>query len=522
MSLRQTTLACAAVLTGAILYGAGFEPEEYDPEISVSRETTYVTRPLNRDGSIDFAGAINLHYGKGVTAANNANVLFWQGAGPHPEQATMSPGFFKQMGMTPPPENGRYLLHLHGFLKRKYGNNLPAELRDRIYEQQGLSQTRPWTDAEYPEIAAWLETNAKPLEMYVKGSRRPHYFSPMIVPEKEKKTEGLISVLLPAVQGSRTVARLLTARAMRSLKAGKTEAAWNDLIACQRIGRLVGRGPTLIEGLVGYAIGSIANDATVTFLERAPLTRQQLQRYRREFDALPRAASMAEKFNFCERLVFLDSVTLIAHGGPQSMQRVFGLGGAGGPQPPPLPRADFGKIEWDSILKTGNVWFDRVYAAAAKPDYAARKKTLQTLQAELKRRSAAAANRKKPPRNIQEAGNRLGEALLAMLTPAFVQAQSAEDRFQQRQRNLQTALALAAYRVDNGRYPGNLSQLVPKYLKSVPRDLFTGGPLKYGRSANGYTLYSVGLNERDDHGKTYGDGRGTDDLRIVIPRPREN
>jgi hypothetical protein len=39
-----------------------------------------------------------------------------------------------------------------------------------------------------------------------------------------------------------------------------------------------------------------------------------------------------------------------------------------------------------------------------------------------------------------------------------------------------------------GRFPQNLSELCPAYLKAVPEDLFAAGPLDYQRTENGYKL----------------------------------
>eukprot|EP00913_Durusdinium_trenchii_P009003 g8469.t1 len=372
----------------------------------------------------------------------------------------MSPEFYRLMGMRSPPERGVYLQHLHGFLERRFGKNLPAAQRDLIFEHQGLAQTRPWRDEEYPEIAAWLAANQIPLKLIVAGSKRSEYFSPMVVPEGKKKTSGLMNVLLPAVQGNRTAARMLTARAMRHVKAGNADAAWDDLIACHRIGRLVGRGPTLVEGLVGYSIGGIAAEATATFLGECRMTPNQLVRFQKEFNALPSIPSMAEKINYCERIMFLDSVILLAYGGPGSFQRLFGFGGAGaaGPQP---PRVDFARIDWDAILKTGNRWYDRLYAALAKPDRAARKAALRQVEGEIRSLAMQARNAGKP-KNARDAGEQIGRLLISHFAPSLTAARTAEERYRQRSRLTRVGLALAAYRLDQGRYPQRLAQLSPK------------------------------------------------------------
>ena len=53
------------------------------------------------------------------------------------------------------------------------------------------------------------------------------------------------------------------------------------------------------------------------------------------------------------------------------------------------------------------------------------------------------------------------------------------------------AAALAAYRLDHKRNPAALSELVPRYLASVPADPFTGKPLLYSPDGPG-AVHSAG------------------------------
>src|SRR5713101_3375645 len=70
-------------------------PKKHRGTFTISKETTYVTGPLDKDGYIDYAAALNERLGKGVTPENNANVPIWKALGPHPEGATMPAEFFK-------------------------------------------------------------------------------------------------------------------------------------------------------------------------------------------------------------------------------------------------------------------------------------------------------------------------------------------------------------------------------------------------------------------------------------------
>jgi hypothetical protein len=70
-----------------------------------------------------------------------------------------------------------------------------------------------------------------------------------------------------------------------------------------------------------------------------------------------------------------------------------------------------------------------------------------------------------------------------------------------RNRASAAAVAVALYRRENGgQYPETLSALVPTYLPATPIDPYLGAELKYRHDANGYKVYSVGANRKDDGG----------------------
>ena len=77
------------------------------------------------------------------------------------------------------------------------------------------------------------------------------------------------------------------------------------------------------------------------------------------------------------------------------------------------------------------------------------------------------------------------------MTSAIFNFQSSADQVEQHQRHLQLAIALALYHREKGQYPEELSELSPKYLPTIPLDLFSGKDAIYSRTAKGYRLYSV-------------------------------
>lgn len=66
----------------------------------------------------------------------------------------------------------------------------------------------------------------------------------------------------------------------------------------------------------------------------------------------------------------------------------------------------------------------------------------------------------------------------------------------------EVAITLRAYKLEHGRYPDSLEQLVPNYLPAVPKDVFNSGKaIRYKRDGAIYKLWSVGPDGRDDGGK---------------------
>jgi hypothetical protein len=63
------------------------------------------------------------------------------------------------------------------------------------------------------------------------------------------------------------------------------------------------------------------------------------------------------------------------------------------------------------------------------------------------------------------------------------------------------ALAIERHRVDHDSLPETLEVLSPVYLGSPPRDPFDGEPLRYHLTNNGFVLYSVGVDGKDNGGR---------------------
>jgi hypothetical protein len=393
---------------------------------------------------------------------------------------------------------------------------LNGEDNHPIYDELQRASLRPWTAQEYPNIADWLKTNEKPLALVVEATRRTHYYCPLLPRKTEKGSSGLIGALMPSVQKCREFANALAARALLRAGEGRFDDAWQDLLACHRIGRLVARGATLIELLVGIAIDDIAVKADLAFLERVDWKADRINDCLRELRKLPPMPVPADKENIGERFIFLDSVEMLDRYGPEYME---GLSGTY--EPNLLTKLFQPTVDYEPALRNINRWYNRMVKAMRVKDRMTRDKQLEQIGKELD------ALNKKSAWDVLDIfqgrkamGERIGNIMIGLLVPALCKVQSASDRCEQIQNNLYLAFALAVYRRDHGRYPKELKALVPKYLDKIPKDLFADKPLVHRPSENGYLLYSVGVNGQDEQGRSNDDQPPGDDLSIRMPLPK--
>jgi hypothetical protein len=500
--------------------------EPIKPKFPLGKETTYVSGPLDKDGYVDYAAALNERLGKGVTPQTNANVLIWKALGPRPEGGDRMPlEYFKLLGTDEPPANGDYFIGLGAFIKDRL--KLDPAHAEGVYDLQSRAAKRPWAAKDFPQISAWLAVNEQPLAVVIEASKRPAYFNPL-VPKRAGTEPGLlIGALLPSAQKCREITVALCARAMLRTAEGKYDDAWEDLLASHRLARLVGNGATNIEALIGIALNATACNADLAYVGNARLTSRQVQARLADLQKLPPMPAIADKIDLGERFIYLDAM--------QSIHRGMFEQVAGGPGKLPDPQAlkALETIDFVPSLRKANSIYDRIAIAMRVPERDRKNKELMKIEDELELEAAkkkadgtklGQINRileimRKPADTGKMVGNSIGDTALGMMMPAVLKVQNAYDRCDQNQQNVKVAFALAAYRADTGRYPAKLDDLAPKYLSAVRNDLFSGQPLIYRRTEKGYLLYSVGVNGVDDGGQLFTDDPPGDDIGVRMPLP---
>ena len=529
----------------AVRVGAGLAGLRPSGRITISDETTRVTEPIGNDGYVDYFRALNERIGEGATPENNAVVLLWKALGPAEIASVYGEEecnwYFQQLGVPRPPAEGEYFVSLYDYAQQPRPAR-PAPEQQRSDDQQpgqdeGSWQQwynilfarsneackRPWPKEEFPELAAWLERNETPLRLLTAASRRERFYAPLIVP---KQRPPVTSAQPPGGPQMRRAGAALAMRAMLRLEQGKTEEAWQDLLAYHRLARLVGQGPTIIDLMVAIGMERIACCADAAVAQHGNLTSEQALRFQHELREIGPLPSWVVRIDLGERLGFLDSATTMAKEGADAFRDTAGsTSEENWLQSELSARWANALIDWDEILRTGNAFYDQLVESIRFVDRHEQPEALDDLCAEIVIECEGSRDSEPLAQSFLRRGPRrtatknLAEDMLVLNAIVLFPALEADVGALMRLQMTEVALALAGYRADHGSFPEDLEQLVPDYLDEVPEDLFSGGRLQYQSSGRDYLLYSVGRNREDDQGRTDDSQPSGDDIVIRTRQP---
>ncbi len=510
-------------------------------KITISRKTTYVLGPLNADGTVNYVAAINKMYSKGVTPKNNAAIPLIKALGPEVLDEKFRSQILKALKMPPLPKKSDYFVSFCEYTRHHDSKGATYEQLDALRHK---AQTTPFSSKDFPVVAEWLKVNEKPLNAIVAATKRPRYFVPWVSDFAPPKLEdGLMRVSWVKLKYA---ARALICRAMLKSAKGQAASARADLLAVHRLAHLVAQGPTFIDRLVATSIEVFACSGGTTLATSGRLTAAQAKAHLVDIQALPPLSNLSDVMDKGERLFGLDQTNHYARVGIREAVR---------------PQIDFFKnmslddpvllvfsfwnqmsvedlpdcpLDWDEMLRLENQLHDRLMQAYRKPTFAGRKKALASIEDQLKKvvgqtikqRVVFAKSISRNPDRHTPAGRlkltrNFTYLMQSLSAPVFSRAPEMADRIRMQQRVTEVALALAACKAEKGKYPEKLAVLKPHYLKKIPTDLFIEKPLHYKRTGEGYLLYSVGPDMKDDGGKGRDDGKDCDDIVVKTKRDTE-
>ncbi len=384
------------------------------------------------------------------------------------------------------------------------------ELRNRLI-------AAPWKAEEHPLVADWLRERSPVLDYLGLCVRKPNYVCWRQRPWDDGfHNTGLIAILLPDVQAQRNFARDLQIRITERLGRGDVEGAWHDLMSIMILGRRHLRNdPILVTQLVGMAIESMAEEMIPIFFQYGNLSKEQIERFTRDWDSLPRPNSFEEHIEFEVYSLYeilqsqspLKDFMLFQELSGHGPKVHFSLLALGFLLPIDLNIAGERLTELIGPLRQNReILNDRVLRREAVQKYSDR------FSETTKRLENTGASLLRIPL-IRTRSELCAELLFLLCSPSAAWGGVYNNRADARYELVRIAFALERYKGDHGDYPETLEPLWFGYLDEIPLDPFTDrSTLSYKpRPEEGfeYLLYSFGSNRKDDGGKEdQGTGKG--------------
>jgi hypothetical protein len=265
-------------------------------------------------------------------------------------------------------------------------------------------------------------------------------------------------------------------------------------------------------------IGSVACEAAVVVSQSDGITAADARECQRQLRSLPPMRPIWLTYDQGERCMGIETLMMIAGSKDSAEYRRLDPLGAGSGSGSDAKHDERAKafvrlvadtnVDWTELLRRHNKWQDGLVDAYRCPSRKALA-LLESLEAEAKKTANETAalvmatepevvNGWEPKLKAQRLAESVAYSFHAFVPAAMVRI----DLRRQAEENLTLlAVALAGYRADHEKkYPATLAELAPAYIDAIPKDPFTDGDLQYRPDGEGYLLYSVGPNGKDEGG----------------------
>ncbi len=472
-------------------------------QITISKETTHISGPVNEDGTVNYVAYLNAKHSKGVTKENNAAIPLIEIIGldllPRKDIVEVC----RILKIEPPSGSGKRFISLKNYIKkiRNEGHWEIQEDEDELDKTTTKTTSTSWKAQDHPLIAGWLKANDDALNTTHVAMERSGYYMPAAASNPEY---GMISICIPRVSLYAKLGSALTARAMLKLDSGDLTGACADLTVTRHLARRIGRGHTLLDRLVAIAIETIACRGYRAMAGSGKLTAAQARALLADMRQLSPLPNIVDTIDESERFFTLDCVMILARtsrklGVEKALDKLMDGGEVSESSFVLSPRS----LQWDRILLKMNPWYDSLVAASRHKTFKARTEALADHDRRVKLFKDGVLRR---PRSFlrsisghfRDPSDEIGDILISIILPATSRIVIIHDHGTAEGNLVVVTMALAAYKAEKKAYPDKLSQLSPGYLKKVPDDIFIDKPFFYKRTDKGYLLHSVGENMKYD------------------------
>ncbi|MES2460503.1 MAG: hypothetical protein V4671_07955 [Armatimonadota bacterium] len=338
-------------------------------------------------------------------------------------------------------------------------------------------------------IREFLQTRAAFLQITEQAAQKPRC-------DFARDWSGGLDVAFPEYPVMRASARLLMLRAALLSDENQPGLALQDVARAANIARHTGSDPTVINALVKIAIQTIAHRRFIEILQRHGADPAVLPAAREAAKALSDPIDVRRAFS--GEMVLAGETFKEIRNSPDFTERMRRQG-LRIPTSNPQVQQQIADAWQSRSVAYWRKFHSRLSASGG--DMLAFEKALKSIQDEED------TNRFAP-----------GYEMNAILTYVFLEMPSKLMQAQASNHLRQEMLGLLEYKQKTGAFPEALNDL-PK--TTVRTDPFTNQPLKYKKMDNGFVLYSVGNNRKDDGGskKSIKQGNSNRPEDIVVSYP---
>jgi hypothetical protein len=354
-------------------------------------------------------------------------------------------------------------------------------------------------ETEINSLKNWLALNKELIPHLKSAAQKPHYWI-----QRDAENNFLLTMEMPDLRKFRTATYLLSFEAKLVAVQDQTRASLQNICAMYEMGAHLKGPKTLVEQLTGIAIRDLAAHDAFQVIDRANVSSDLLQDFQNRFKVL--AANQTYTIFFTtEKFIVYDMI-----------QRMFTDDGEGGGHIPEFSPYQMKNLSDDQEHQVAELFYQLTEQQRHDWKMMDRLQTTQLTKNVFEYLDNVA---NKTPGQFNKEGTALikilegmtaANPLLNILTSALDRPIELSFRSKAHVDALITTIAILRYKADKIQLLDSLEQLISSgYLKELPMDPYSDGPLVYKRVDGNFTLYSLGADFDDDGGtpSKWGEGQ---------------
>jgi len=469
------------------------------PPLEISRETTYFTELPIKDGKVKLAAAMNKL--RNVPPEDNTAIELLQIFGENvlATDSTEVAEFCHLLGV-----NETFFATPTLVLQPMYlaSDTSATDTTSKLFFAQQMQENyrKPWLKEESPEVAALIEANTDTFTLLEAMASKNSFFWPYL-----EKYPLWLSPLSRDFTPNQ-VLRLLMTRGMNRLATGDQHGAWHDLVLAGKAGRPLMKSDRIIYALFGLVNMSNVFEAGVVLLNQKILETGLLSQMIKDADelmAIPDLAVALEselRFFQLSHVLELDDASAL-------MRQIDQSEGSD------TDFSDYSDI--NVFVRKINRLADSLLPVLQTENVTNRIKKLKEWVINVDNRREMASTgygyyvwkilwiKYLTPASSKcsEMSEIISDVLLNVAVPNYTSMITESLAVKEKFRLLKIAALIKLQRAKTGKFPESLDELTLTDQQII-QDSFSGERFRFRMEADEILIYSVGINQHDDEGKT--------------------